>query len=476
MPSAMFTKKFVSLYFSSSEIRIAQLDSGGTRIKFMHTIAVPEGIISDRNVVDRDALANLLKTIWTKLKIRDKLVGIVIPEFSTFTKEVEIPKIDRSELDEAVRWQAQEFLPWQQSDTNLDWKILKETEDGYSILFVAVRKVVLDGYVDAAAQAGLFPIAVETPSLSLVRLSNSGDVGKFIFYGGKNSSIFIISIGENIVGSSVVYSDKIQSLKETSSRMAGHYSSIAIESVEVDGPGVTNELVTNLKELFGKEPVRLTKKSSIYTVQNNPYLIPLSLQHKDPSVPADEFSINLLPPKLVKKYELKKLQVQIWSLSLVISYIVWFSFFASLASYFYLDQQVQSLQNTEGLLRKTNPEKVETIKEIQTINTLVSKVAAIDAIAVSPQEILNPVYSVRPEGISISRYKVDLESGEVGLIGVSKNRQSLLTFKQSIEEIEQFSLVDVPIASLEVNQNAEFTMRFSYLPISSKAQPTKPRL
>lgn len=470
----MFSKRFVSVYFSSNEIRVVQLDSSRKELKFAHTVPLPSGLISNRNVENVDGLASLLKAFWMKAHIKDKFVGLVIPEFSTLTKTVTIPKVEYSEVDEAIRWEAQEYLPWSEQETILDWKIVKESNDEIEALFVAVKKEVLQGYVDAISRAGLFPIVVETPSLSLARLSTESPKGKFLFYGGKNSSVFILLQGETIIGSSIVYSNDLKDLISTASKMMEHYNKVTVELVEIDGPSATAEFGKKLAEMFKVTPTLLSAPLS-KSVQKTgrEYLVPISLQLKNPSEPADMYTISLLPSDWVKRYELKKLRLQIWSLTLVVSYIVWFSFLAVLATYLYLGQLSGQIQQAEGSLRQTNPEKVQIIEDINTINELSAKTVRITEATVYPQTIVNAIYQARPEGISIARYSVDLDSGQISLVGISNNRQSLIAFKQKLEEQEHFSLVDIPIAALEVSKDAEFTMNFSYLPISSKVQPIK---
>lgn len=465
----MFKKSFVSIYFSSNEVRVVQLTSNKRKIKVSTTVQIPEGIITERSVTDKDALAALLQKIWSKLKIKEKSVGIVIPEFSTFTKALDVPEVENDELDEAVRWQAQEFLPWQEEDTILDWKIIQKKEKSYQILFVAVKKKVLFGYVKAISKAGLFPIVVETPSLSLVRLSGTGDVGKLIFYGGKHSSIFILTKGDRILASSVSYSNEKEYLLTTSKTIASHFKDTKIESIEVDGPGVTMEFSKELSEIFGQKVKLLGKEmSGISKEMMGQYLIPISLLLKDPSEPADTTTVNLLPLHWVRKYELRKLRVQVWSLNLMVSYMVWLAFFAALASYLFFGQLINQLQSDNSLSGGLNPGELDVIKEVQATNALADKVIRISDATVLPQTVLNTIYSVRPEAVSIIRYKIDMDSGVIDLFGVSADRVSLISFKQSVEEQEEFSLVDIPIASLEVERDLEFSMSFNYLPVSAE--------
>ena len=178
----MNNNSFVSLYFTSSKLLLLELNSSGKKAQVYAAVDLPEGVIQDHRVRDEKSLSDILKRVWQKLKIKEKSVGIVIPEFSTFTKSINLPKLERDELDEAVKWQAEEYIPLDPAGMSLDWKILSETEEGYRVLLVAVSQDLLNGYVSAVDSAGLIPLVVETPSMSLVRAVGEDVKSKLIIF------------------------------------------------------------------------------------------------------------------------------------------------------------------------------------------------------------------------------------------------------------------------------------------------------
>jgi type IV pilus assembly protein PilM len=101
-------------------------------------------------------LAKIIKGAWKKFGIKEKSVGIILPEFSTLVKSFKLPKLKLSEVNEAVRWQAQEFLPTNLDDNVLDWKIVKKEKDSLEISVVSVYKDILMGFVDSLVLGGLF--------------------------------------------------------------------------------------------------------------------------------------------------------------------------------------------------------------------------------------------------------------------------------------------------------------------------------
>src|SRR3989344_1042234 len=134
----MFRKLIISLFFLPDKLLVVQLARNKKRIKVAKSISVPEGIISNNRVVDPEALAKILRSIWSKFGLKEKGVGIILPEFSTFTKTFKLPELPLSELSEAVNWQAQEFLPSDASDMVMDWKVVERGSGETEILVVAV--------------------------------------------------------------------------------------------------------------------------------------------------------------------------------------------------------------------------------------------------------------------------------------------------------------------------------------------------
>lgn len=461
-------RKFVSIYFTPTGILVTQL-AGRKKIKVSVRVDMPAGLLKNNKVQDPDLLAQILKKIWKQYKIKEKNVGLVVPEFSAFTKTLSLNDIDRLDLDEAVRWQASDYLPWPDDDTLLDWKTIKEDEGEYQILSVALERKSLEGFIEAVSKAGLFPIVVETPTLSLVRISTTGDVGKMIFYLGKNQHIILISEGEKVFGSSVMKASDLSEVINTANRMRSHYSDVNVEVIEVGGQGITNEFVQKASKDLGIPLKQLGQgHSSIPKDIMQRYLIPVSNQFMDTSEPDDEYSINLIPHEWVSKYRHKKKKVQIWSLTLFASYFIWFSFFTALAAYLFVSQQISSKGAGGVILNNQNSQKVELVNSVREINVLSSQVKKIDQVYYSPQEIMNSIYAARPEGLSISHWHLDLDTGEINLSGSATDRGLFLLFKKNLEENEDFSIVEIPIASLESDDEPEYTMSFRYLPISAK--------
>jgi len=467
----MFKKSFVSLVFSSQKIQILQLDSSKKKIKSFGSFPLPKGTIINRQIKNLPLLTQTISTAWKQLKLKEKSVGIVIPEFSTFTKSIKLPKLSPSELDEAVRWQSKDFLLDLSHDMVLDWEVVKEEDGEFQILVVAMQKDALTHYVDATSRAGLYPLVVETPSLSLTRISDGDDKGRLIIYVNQDETILVISQGETIIASSVATSSSQNEIIKTAIRMLNHYKNIPVYRIVVGGIGISREFLKNV-QTYTQRPAEMAsvKVEGLNPGQIQEYLIPLSLQLKNPAQPKDAATINLLPTAWAKHYQSKKNLQNYWSITLLTSFATWGIFLVTFAVFLIFGQKVNSLKKQISQDSSLLDSKV--IERIDEVNSLSKSVLTINAVTLSPQSVINQIASKKPPGISINLYDLNLEKGELIIKGNSSNRSSLLVFKDSLQKIEGIMGVELPITNFINEENIDFNIKL----ITKKEEKKTPKL
>jgi hypothetical protein len=459
----MAKKEFVSISFASSKLQILKLNTSRTKAEKTATVELPQGVIIKDRVQNPKALAEIITNLWKKIGLREKNVGIIIPEQSTFMKSLKFPHLDHAELDEAVEWQMKDYLPKDTLEMSMDWKIVGGDEDENQILTIAVGKDILEGFVDSVGQAGLYPIAVETPSIALERVTKGELLGKLIIYKFFENIILVIADGGNILGSSVVSSGNDQELINTARRIISHYDKLKVEKVLLGGTEVNQQFAAyiqnNLKIPVGPLNVGVEGLSK-EDVQS--YLISLSMQFKDATGPEDETTINLLPKAIVDKYKRKRTEVQIWTTLTILTFIIWSSFIAVLGTYVFFTQQISSYRVKNGASLNVISQTEEARVKITEINKDADSVLKILATSVQPQEVFNSLESVRPNGITISRYELNLDDGEILLSGLAQNRTDLIEFKQALEKMPEFSDITLPLSYLEIESNLNFRVNFKY--------------
>ncbi len=460
----MFNKSLVSIYFLENKILVAELDAKKTKVHKFASVEIPKGLIENYKVQDKLALAKVLKGIWSKFGFSEKSVGIIIPEFSTFSKLLKLPKLSLQELNEAALWQAQEYLPDGSDNMIIDWKIVEKIDSGYEVLIAAIPKEILMGYVSACELAGLYPHGVLTPSICLTNLVSKNDKGgNLIVYSGINETILIICIKEKILGTSVVQNNNQKEALDTAVRMINHFKQIEVKNIYVGGKSLSDELVDGLKNNLKIDVSLLDPKLTGIDQQTLMELIvPVSLLIGELKEPADQRTLNLLPPNLVDKYKVEKTRVQVWSLTLTITLFTWFCFLIVLGSYLVIGQQIT-------LIKAKNLEKADRISaalknenDAKKVNEITERILKIKSASIFPETVFNVILSAKTAGVNIEKYNMDFEKGRVEVVGKSADRESLILFKQNLEKNSEVKDVQIPLTNFENVTNLEFTLSFQY--------------
>ena len=442
------------------------MSGDGKQIAKAVSYDIPDGVVSQGKVVKPPEFAGLIKTIWKKEHIREKTVGIVVPEFSTFMKTLVLPKLPFPELDEAVRWRAKEFLPHEGTDMVLDWKIIGEPKEGYEVILVAIEVSDLSGFVGALDAAGLLPVLVETTSLGLERLAEKKDEEKLVLYRSRGTVVAVVVSGKKILATSVLSDTDDNELISSLTQIVVRYGKTGIKSIAVCGNGLSQEFVNKLhaKTNLPMELLTLPIKG-LTPAQIQDYIIPLSQQQINPEEPASAYSINLLPATWVAHYKTQARDIQLWTTTLVGSVVIWLCFLITMAIYVYLS----GLSRTSVQVPvQGNASELQTVTaRINKINTLASKIDTVSRSFVYPQDMVNLVQKNISEGIVVTAYDINSENGKLSLVGTATTREALLSFKEKIESVPNFQKVTLPLASLLTTQNINFSMNMDYKVIAT---------
>jgi type IV pilus assembly protein PilM len=121
--------------------------------------------IKDGVIADVEALAKAVYDLFS-----DRLIGEIttrrtalsIPAARTFTRPMSLPKLARKDLDQAVRLEAEQYIPMPIDELYIDYTITRKTDKGIDLLAVAAPKKLVDSYMALARVLGLDVVALET--------------------------------------------------------------------------------------------------------------------------------------------------------------------------------------------------------------------------------------------------------------------------------------------------------------------------
>ncbi len=161
----------VGLNLSSNRIYIIELLKSGKNhaIRKMIRSDLPGGCIERGEIQDTDILARSLKDIWRKYRISDRKVFIGISNQKVIAKEIKIPVIDDTEIDNSIKFQINDFIPIAKNNIVYDYYVVEKGEDYSKLMLVGAMKSMIDDVVKSFKGAGLLAQAIDLNCFSLYR-------------------------------------------------------------------------------------------------------------------------------------------------------------------------------------------------------------------------------------------------------------------------------------------------------------------
>ncbi len=116
-------------------------------------------------------IAKLIKDLIQESNVATRLAVMSLPASSSFITTINLPRAIRSEIDQAIPFEARKYIPIPISEVILDWDIIEKTDDRESVevIIVAVPREVIDKFRRVAEMAEITPLALEVETFSMVR-------------------------------------------------------------------------------------------------------------------------------------------------------------------------------------------------------------------------------------------------------------------------------------------------------------------
>src|SRR5260370_25690111 len=91
---------------------------------------------------------------------------------SVIIKKIRMPKMTQEELEESIQWEAEQYIPFDVKDVNIDVQILTpadvDTGTGQmDVLLVAAKKDMINDYTSVVSEAGLSAAVVDVDAFAV---------------------------------------------------------------------------------------------------------------------------------------------------------------------------------------------------------------------------------------------------------------------------------------------------------------------
>ncbi|MFD2608173.1 type IV pilus assembly protein PilM [Deinococcus taklimakanensis] len=170
----------------TSSIKVVALRPGSPP-SLQHALMVPTPIGSMRDglVVEPQAVANELRALLADHRITTKYAVTAVPNQAAVTRNILVPKMDRKDLQEAIKWEAERYIPYPIDEVSLDFDLLDDLstipdEGQMEVVIAAAPTEAVARQVEVLRLAGLEPTVVDLKSFATLRALRGNLLGEHL--------------------------------------------------------------------------------------------------------------------------------------------------------------------------------------------------------------------------------------------------------------------------------------------------------
>jgi type IV pilus assembly protein PilM len=167
----------IGLDIGTSAVRAVELSAtDGPRpvIEAFGQIGLRPGAMEAGEIKDRGQVAIALRRLWQEGGFSSRKVHVGVAGLRAITREIDMPLMAPDELEHAVRFQADEVVPFPLESTALSSKVVAQINEPDAppklrVLIAAAHTQLIEGLVDTLEQAELEPVSIDLQTAALAR-------------------------------------------------------------------------------------------------------------------------------------------------------------------------------------------------------------------------------------------------------------------------------------------------------------------
>jgi type IV pilus assembly protein PilM len=165
-------KPALGLDIGSATVKLVQLKEkrGGYMLQAFGSAPLPPEAIVDGALMNSAAIVQAIQDLVAEQKVKAREVAIGVRGHSVIIKKISLPRMSQEELDESIQWEAEQYIPFDVKDVNIDTQILTPEGDAagqMDVLLVAAKKDMINDYTSVCAEAGLQATVVDVDAFAV---------------------------------------------------------------------------------------------------------------------------------------------------------------------------------------------------------------------------------------------------------------------------------------------------------------------
>ncbi|MGD9032387.1 MAG: type IV pilus assembly protein PilM [Desulfobacteraceae bacterium] len=176
--------QLIGLDIGSHSIKLVEIEDSkkGRVLRNFGIIGLPQNAIVEGSIKEMEIVSSAIKNLFKHLRIKNKNVASSISGYSVIVKKISISQRGDAELEATIPDEAEQYIPFDISDVNLDYEVLPsaeeakegekgdkegEKEDFMDIMLVAAKKDIVEDYVSLLQLSNLNPVVLDVDAFAL---------------------------------------------------------------------------------------------------------------------------------------------------------------------------------------------------------------------------------------------------------------------------------------------------------------------
>jgi type IV pilus assembly protein PilM len=197
-------KDLIGIDIGSDSIKLIKLKGpkGSYEIEYVGIAPLPSEAIVDNTLMNTSAVVDGLKSLFEGLGIQNiKAAASSVSGNSVIIRKIALSAMSAEALEEEIQWEAEQYIPFDINDVNIDFQMLEPDENDPSrmfVLLVASKKDIVNDYQSVFIEAGLKLVLVD---VDVFAVQNAFEMN----YDFEPEEVYaLVNIGANMMNLNVV--------------------------------------------------------------------------------------------------------------------------------------------------------------------------------------------------------------------------------------------------------------------------------
>ncbi|MDM7324951.1 MAG: type IV pilus assembly protein PilM [Thermus sp.] len=156
----------LGLEIGAANLKLVEVSGNPPALRTIASRPLTPGVLVEGVVAEPQALAQELGELLAEAGVRKRYVVTAVPNPSVILRTLQVPKMPPKEMEEAVRWEAERYIPFPIDEVVLDFaplEPLSEVQEGeqVEVMVGAARQEAVASLLEALRGAGLIPLVLD---------------------------------------------------------------------------------------------------------------------------------------------------------------------------------------------------------------------------------------------------------------------------------------------------------------------------